>query len=90
MRVVGIVALVSLLSAACALQPADSSDGTGSGSAPQQTPATATVSGGAQGSQSLTPSGGPTDIPPQCMRPPCDPQPQPWGGKPPVYVLGKP
>jgi hypothetical protein len=97
MRVVGIVALVSALGAACALQPADGNDETAPGSASQTTPASATVSGGTtagghvgattsdQGPQdpgSLAPGG----LPPQCMRPPCDPQPQPWGGRPPVVL----
>jgi hypothetical protein len=46
MRVVGIVALVSVLSAACALQPADGSGETTTAPGAQTSPASATVFGG--------------------------------------------
>jgi hypothetical protein len=89
MRVVGIALMVSVLCAACAIQPADGADeaSLGSPTTPAATaggvhvvvPGTVQVHDGAQ-------TGDPPGAPSPCSGTGCDPQPQPWGGRPPSYV----
>jgi hypothetical protein len=89
MRVVGIALMVSVLCAACAIQPAEGTEGAlGSSTTPAATggagvhvivPSTVQVHSGAQ-------TGDPTGAPSPCSGTGCDPQPQPWGGRPPSYV----
>jgi hypothetical protein len=87
MRVVGFALMVSVLCAACAIQPGDGSYDAPSGSAaPAATgahvvaPNTLDEMQAGSGAQSAAPA--PCTTP----GPECDPQPQPWGGRPPVYV----
>jgi hypothetical protein len=97
MRVVGIALVVSTLCAACALQPADGSDEVSLGSSQTSgatvAPVQATLHGEATTGARVGAGGAegtalPANIPPSpCSGPPCDPQPQPWGGNPPPYLL---
>jgi hypothetical protein len=91
MRVVGIALMVSVLCGGCALQAADGTDEAAAGGEPSSaTPAAAAgVHVGLPSTVQAGPgSGGPTGAPAPCTGPgpECDPQPQPWGGRPPNYV----
>jgi hypothetical protein len=88
MRVVGIALMVSVLCAACAIQPEGTDEGTFGSSA---TTAAATgvhlvVPGTMERAQIGAKTSDPIGAPTPCSGPDCDPQPQPWGGRPPSYV----
>jgi hypothetical protein len=87
MRVVGIALMVSVLCGACAFQPADGDEaGLGSSAAPAATTGGVHVVG--VGTQVQAGTGAQTTAPTPCTTPGpnCDPQPNPWGGRPPVYA----
>ncbi len=92
MRVIGIALVLSTLCAACALQPAGRTDDVSLGSGASQPsnvaelPAQTTLQAETSGTALSAPV-----IPPAkpCSGPPCDPEPQPWGGNPPFLPTPK-
>jgi hypothetical protein len=103
MRVVGVGLIACMLAAGCALQPADVNDDTGmavtSGlsaapttppkqGAPRSSAVLSIDSAGAAGNTSPAAQTLP-DLPSCVGDPPCDPDPQPWGGRPPPLWRNK-